>query len=71
MTKLNFTVEAEVNGAWVHANVAALSEAKSLVLAFEAIDAIDIGIHINKDATETAKAELKQYTFEQASAVFN
>jgi hypothetical protein len=70
MSKLNFTVEAEVNGAWVHANVATLSEAKLTLSAFEAIDAVDASIHINKDATETAKAEHKQYIFEQVSADF-
>lgn len=70
MTKLNFKVEAEVNGAWVHANVATLSEAKATLSAFEAIDAIDVSILINKDATETAKAELKQYTLEQAAESF-
>ena len=70
MTKLNFTVEAEVNGNWVHAQVATLAEAKATLSAFEAIDAIDVGIHLNEGASETARAELKQYTFEQVSADF-
>jgi hypothetical protein len=70
MSKFNFTVEAEVNGAWVHANVVALSEAKSTLSAFEAIDAVDASIHINKDATETAKAEYKQYVLEQTLESF-
>jgi hypothetical protein len=70
MAKLNFTVEAEVNGNWVHAQVATLAEAKATLSAFEAIDAIDVGIHLYKGATEQARAELKQYILEQVSADF-
>jgi hypothetical protein len=70
MAKLNFTVEAEINAQWVHANVATLSEAVVVLNAFEAQDAVDASIHINKDATDAAKAEFKQYTLDQAANAF-
>lgn len=70
MSKLNFTVEAEVNGEWVHANVATLSEAKAVSSAFEALEnAIDIGIHITKNASPEAREELRQYSLESAAKV--
>ena len=64
MTKLNFHVEAEINAQWVHAHVATLTEAKALMAAFEADDAVDVGVYLNADATPEARAEHAQYLHE-------
>ncbi len=66
MQKLNFKVEVEVNGQWVHANVATLAEAKALLDAFDAVDAtkacvFDDNIFLNEDATAEAQAEFTAY----------
>lgn len=65
MSKLNFLVEAELNNNWVHAHVVTLAEAVALVTVFEAQDAVDVGIYLNKDATDQAVAEHKQYKLSQ------
>ncbi len=64
--QLNFKVEVEVNGQWVHAHTKTLAEAKALLTAFEAIDAKDVCIHddeiyLNDDATDEARAEYEAY----------
>lgn len=66
MSKFNYTVEVEVNGQWVHANVATLAEAKALLTAFEAVDdekvcIVDDEIYLNNDATKQAQSDYKAY----------
>ena len=71
MQKLNFLVEVEINGQWVHANVATLAEAQALLSVLESSNnaiyetIFDADIFLNKDATEEDRNALDAYNKQQ------
>jgi hypothetical protein len=74
MKNLNYTVEVEIDNQWVHAQCATIAEAHALKTALDTINSdiiniVDCSIYINKNATNQATIDFKNYQFNCATEI--